>query len=450
MIKYSVCTVDTKQIYNFLVENDNAFNPAFSTNVDLKKYSEKLYNNAKLYEAWDNDSLVGLLAVYINTPEKKAFIPYICVKRSGIGTSLFSFFLSNLCNCDCVELEVRKNNLKAIGFYKKMGFVMVSENNEKSQLRKIVYDQDVLVSVSCVTYNHSKYIRQCLDGFLMQKTNFAFEVLIHDDASNDDTADIIREYESKYPDKIKPIYQTENQYSKGISPTFKFNIPRVKGKYIAMCEGDDYWTAPLKLQQQVDFLESNPDYGLVWARAKAFYHTENRFGELRGRVAKDFNALIQKNCIPTLTVMYRNKCLNGYMEYINGNNWKMGDYPLWLYISSRSKIHFMDEVVAVYRVLDESASNTSDFNKKMEFVRSSKDIAVFFAEKERHNNLIPHINKKHFASTVTTFWSYNKKIRFSDVKGYWDWTQPKIILKFIFAYSDFGLKIKQYLKKTKS
>lgn len=114
--------------------------------------------------------------------------------------------------------------------------------------------KNILVSISCITYNHEPYIRECLDGFIMQKTDFAFEVLIHDDASTDKTADIIREYEAKFPNLIKPIYQTENQFSKKVgSINAKFNYPRAKGKYIALCEGDDYWTDPLKLQKQVDF-----------------------------------------------------------------------------------------------------------------------------------------------------------------------------------------------------
>lgn len=118
-----------------------------------------------------------------------------------------------------------------------------------------------IVSISCITYNHEPFIRECLDGFLMQETNFPFEVLIHDDASTDKTAEIIRSYETKYPDIIKPIYQTENQWSKGIRGiNIRFNFNRAQGKYIALCEGDDYWTDPLKLQKQVDFLEENPEY----------------------------------------------------------------------------------------------------------------------------------------------------------------------------------------------
>lgn len=116
-----------------------------------------------------------------------------------------------------------------------------------------------LVSICVITYNHEKYIRQCLDGIFMQIVDFPFEVLVHDDASPDRTADIIREYEAKYPGILKPIYQTENQYSQKILVN-RFNTERARGKYIAFCEGDDYWTDSNKLQMQVDFLEQHPEY----------------------------------------------------------------------------------------------------------------------------------------------------------------------------------------------
>ena len=123
-------------------------------------------------------------------------------------------------------------------------------------------DNEIKVSVSCLVYNHEKYLRKCLDGFVMQKTNFKFEVLIHDDASTDGSQDIIREYEQKYPDLIKPIYQTENQYSKSINIGRTYQYPRAKGKYIAFCEGDDYWTDENKLQKQYDALENHPQCGM--------------------------------------------------------------------------------------------------------------------------------------------------------------------------------------------
>lgn len=124
---------------------------------------------------------------------------------------------------------------------------------------------NIVVSISCTTYNHAKYIRQCLDGFLMQKCNFGFEVLIHDDASTDGTQEIIKEYQEKYPDIIKPILREQNLYSRGERGfNSRFNFSRAKGKYIAMCEGDDYWIDPLKLQKQIAFLEANSDCSLCF------------------------------------------------------------------------------------------------------------------------------------------------------------------------------------------
>lgn len=114
-----------------------------------------------------------------------------------------------------------------------------------------------LVSICCTTYNHGKFIQDAIEGFLMQKTNFPIEIIIHDDASTDNTATIVKQYAEKHPGLIITILQTINQYSQGIKPWPNFVFPKARGKYIALCEGDDYWTDPLKLQKQVDFLEGN-------------------------------------------------------------------------------------------------------------------------------------------------------------------------------------------------
>ncbi len=122
-----------------------------------------------------------------------------------------------------------------------------------------------LVSICCITYNHAPFIRKCLDGFLMQQTNFPIEILIHDDCSTDGTTEIIREYEAKYPDLIFPLYEEENQYQKGKAAEIDFyNYCRARGKYIAYCEGDDYWTDPLELQKQVDFMEAKLEYSVCF------------------------------------------------------------------------------------------------------------------------------------------------------------------------------------------
>jgi glycosyltransferase involved in cell wall biosynthesis len=128
--------------------------------------------------------------------------------------------------------------------------------------KDIVLSKDncnIAVSVYCLAYNHEKYIRKTLEGFIMQKTNFNYEVIVHDDASTDRTSEIIREYSEKYPNIIKPIFQKDNQYSKNVEILKTYILPRVKGKYIAFCEGDDYWNDENKLQKQFDALESHPE-----------------------------------------------------------------------------------------------------------------------------------------------------------------------------------------------
>ena len=122
---------------------------------------------------------------------------------------------------------------------------------------------DPLVSIRCLVYNHEPYLRQCLDGFVMQQTTFPFEAIVHDDASTDGSAAILREYAEKYPDIIKPIYETENQWGKGTISKSMDAAMHPNSKYIASCEGDDYWTDPNKLQIQVDFLENHPDFSLT-------------------------------------------------------------------------------------------------------------------------------------------------------------------------------------------
>lgn len=136
--------------------------------------------------------------------------------------------------------------------------------------KNISEEEPIMVSIRCIAYNHEPYIRQCLEGFVMQKTNFRFEAIVHDDASIDHTADIIREYAEKYPDIIKPIFEVENQYSKRNGSIRKILNNACIGKYVAMCEGDDYWTDPYKLQKQVDFLESNSEYILCSHRYQIY------------------------------------------------------------------------------------------------------------------------------------------------------------------------------------
>lgn len=245
---------------------------------------------------------------------------------------------------------------------------------------------EALVAIRCITYNHESYIRDALEGFIMQQTDFPFVAIVHDDASTDKTADIIREYAEKYPDIIKPIYETENQYSKQGNPLGKIMqdaIEQSGAKYVAMCEGDDYWIDPHKLQKQVDFLESHPEYGMCYTRVKRYDQKRKEFKTEFGGVNETFESLIVNNTIPTLTTVIRTNLIHSYTQEIKPetHNWLMGDYPKWLYIAANSKIKFFPEVTGIYRILNNSASHHTNIVNQLKFTLSYFKISEYFANK---------------------------------------------------------------------
>lgn len=237
-----------------------------------------------------------------------------------------------------------------------------------------------LVSICTLAYNHGKYIRQCLESLVTQVTDFPYEVIVHDDASTDDTASIIREYELKYPDIVKPIYQKENQYSKGISIGATHIYPRAEGKYIAECEGDDWWTDPYKLQKQVDFLESHPDYSMCCTSYGSFRMSDG-FVKPGSGVGMDIGMrnLMKKNSIGTLTVMYRREFLFEYLENVLPSmpKFRMGDIPLWLFMASRGKIHKLADITAMYRILPHSVSHSDDFFRQYDFMLEGSRVRLW-------------------------------------------------------------------------
>lgn len=233
-----------------------------------------------------------------------------------------------------------------------------------------------LVSVICDVYNHGPYLKKCLDGFVSQQTTFLFEVLIHDDASTDNSQSIIEQYEKLYPNLIKPIYQKENQYSQKISIWKTYQFPRAKGKYIALCEGDDYWTDPLKLQKQVEVLE-HKDLGLVYSLVR---RSDNN--EVLGKALHNKIDLYYSNCISTLTTLFRKNLLDKYLDSdLSSRVYLMSDYPMWLFFNKYSKIHCIEEELGVYSVLESSASHSKSKEKQLDFVFSSFQVVVDFSSR---------------------------------------------------------------------
>ena len=212
-------------------------------------------------------------------------------------------------------------------------------------------DTQPLVSIICTTFNHENFISETLNGFLIQKTTFPFEIIVHDDASTDNTASVINDFAAKYPLIIKPILQKENQYSKKeVNIWSDFTFPKAKGKYIALCEGDDYWIDELKLQKQVDFLENNTEYVITWTDFYTKKDAElisNDFNSTLPAVYTiDFNTLFKPYCTYTLTSVFKKDAVDPFdykkFEYRKDNT-------LYALALCNGKGAFLNFQGAVYR-----------------------------------------------------------------------------------------------------
>lgn len=237
------------------------------------------------------------------------------------------------------------------------------------------------VSVWCVVYNHGPYLRQCLDSLVGQKTTFGFEIIVHDDCSTDDSAEIIREYARRYPKLIRVVLECENQYSKGDHAVSSIMMSMTRGQYVAYCEGDDYWSDPLKLQLQYSAMTARPELGLVYTMARKYYQAQSRLSEPYGGPSTSFAELLLANTVPTVSIMVKKRVMLRYFHEIipSGRGWKMGDYPLLLWAAAKSKIGFMPRPTSVYRVLTDSASHSSDPVRAEAFTNSYYDIKDHFA-----------------------------------------------------------------------
>ena len=221
-------------------------------------------------------------------------------------------------------------------------------------------DNKIMVSILCPVFNHGKYLKQCLDGFVMQKTNFKFEVIVHDDASTDDSISIIKEYEIKYPDIIKPVYQELNQYSRGGQIIAKHMIPKTRGKYLAWCDGDDFWIDKFKLQKQVDVLENNLDckFSVCTVRDTDEEGTPLKLTHPSVTIGssvlntEDFLKLATKEYVFQTSSYMALK--DSYMDYINNPpEFKLvspvGDWPMLLYFCTKGNIYYINDEMSCYR-----------------------------------------------------------------------------------------------------
>ncbi len=248
---------------------------------------------------------------------------------------------------------------------------------------------ELMFSVEVTTYNQKKYIAQTLQSIIDQNHNYKYEILVSDDCSKDGTQEVIKELHKKYPEIIKPIYNEKNL---GAMQNYYQNITRAKGKYIMGCAGDDYWL-PGKVETQIAFMENNVSFDVCYGKAELFCAANNKIiSEVGKNYLKFKDIIIKGNECPALTLCIRRDAFQKYLEEIKPQekNWLMEDYPFLIYAAYNSRIYFIDQPLAVYRVVENSISHQTNIEKKLKYEHSVYDIKKFFADK--YNVQIPAFN----------------------------------------------------------
>ncbi|RDU58582.1 glycosyltransferase [Helicobacter sp. MIT 99-5507] len=220
--------------------------------------------------------------------------------------------------------------------------------------------KEPILTIICITYNHKDFITRAIEGFLEQETNFAFEIFIHDDCSDDGTKEIIESYATKYPNIIKAFYEEENQYKKGANGRYFFGeLSKMARKYIALCEGDDYWNDSKKLQLQVDFLENNPKFVITYHSCSIIDCNDNivdfsinDWAKFDYRDGKGYDMQRLHLCLPLRCVVYRN-----VIDFLEPNlmqyakKIKNADTFLWILLGEYGDVKYIKEIKpAFYRI----------------------------------------------------------------------------------------------------
>lgn len=243
-------------------------------------------------------------------------------------------------------------------------------------------EDDIKVSVCCLTYNHRDYIRKALDGFLMQKTSFHYEIVIHDDASTDGTIDILKEYQAKYPKKIKLLLEDENQWTQyGVDVARKLIYPNVRGKYIAFCEGDDFWIYDGKLQEQYDLMESHMDISACYHNAIMWTQNDdiielNVTNHPSGYISDEDIICTTRGWYPTASLFVRTK----YIKEQPVLPTSTGDEGCRNYLACRGKLYFINRAWSVYRNFSNGGWNTRYYGDKALAQGHFKDTVLYFRE----------------------------------------------------------------------
>lgn len=297
---------------------------------------------------------------------------------------------------------------------------------EQEIMQEWLEPSTLYVSVCCTAYNNEAFIVEALDSILSQKTTFPFEIIVRDDASTDNTASIIQTYQEKFPNIIKPILEKENQYSQGVK-ALPVTFAQAQGNYIAICQADDYWNDTTKLQQQIDFLEANPDYVITYHDCEAVTKDGIIHDDLGG-AKRDLTAQELQRCTPiyTLTACFRNVIQNYPKEHYSA---RIADLFLWSMLGAYGKGKYLENIkYARYRIHAGGIFSQKTKKERYEMAMST-DATLFIYYSHRSNKEL----SQYFKHKLVNDWilSENTRILLKDIAFYhWERFKRKVKGKF--------------------
>lgn len=256
------------------------------------------------------------------------------------------------------------------------------------------------------TYNHESYIATAIESVLRQQTNFPIEIVIGEDCSTDRTLNIAMDYQAQYPEAIRIVRSESNV---GWRENYRRTIAAARGRYIALLDGDDYFTHRKKLQMQVDLLEANPDVGMCYGRSERVDESGTTTLYPEGECTTTFEAMLRRNPAENCTVVARRELVERYYEEIRPEEhpeWLTDDLPMWLWFAANSRYMAIDCPMSVHRVLTYSVSHNPDYRKKIEFVDSLYDISLWYDQRYNDSRMRQELlTTKH--NTALWVLSYN-------------------------------------------
>ena len=297
-----------------------------------------------------------------------------------------------------------------------------------------------MLSVIMTTYNHERYIAEAIESVLRQQTSFRVEIVIGEDCSTDRTLNIARDYQSMYPEGIRIVTSDENV---GWRKNYRRTIAAAKGKYIALLDGDDYFTHRKKLQMQVELLEADPEAGLCYTRSERVDETGNRTLYPEGECQTSFEAMLRRNPAENCTVVARRELVERYYDEIRPDlhdEWLTDDLPMWLWFAATGKYRAIDCPTAVHRVLRESVSHSPKYREKIAFVDSLADISIWYDKRYNASRLHHELT---LAKHNTALWvlSFNGSIGEYLARWWRDVRAYRPLSKNIASYGLFAKKI---------